>query len=183
MELSSVGRVILGALRRGPRSGYEIKCLVDRSTRFFWAASYGQIYPELHRLQDAGLIEGASKPTGERRRTLYRLTPRGRRALRAWLLTPDAAYELRDEGLLKLFFADGLEPDEAVALVRSIREERERVLARLLEIQERSAGRRPRFPSIALEYGIDMHRWMVDWFDRLERRLADEAAAAREEVA
>ena len=44
--------------RPGPKSGYEIKGLVDRSTRFFWAASYGQIYPELRRLSDAGLIEG-----------------------------------------------------------------------------------------------------------------------------
>ena len=41
-----------------PMCGYEIKGLVDNSTRFFWAASYGQIYPELRRLAEAGLIEG-----------------------------------------------------------------------------------------------------------------------------
>ena len=45
MELSATGRVILGMLAVEPRSGYDIKAIVDHSTRFFWAASYGQIYP------------------------------------------------------------------------------------------------------------------------------------------
>lgn len=43
MELSPTAYVILGMVSREPRSGYEIKALVDDSTRFFWAASYGQI--------------------------------------------------------------------------------------------------------------------------------------------
>ena len=66
MELSKTSYVILGMLRLGRRTGYEIKSLVDVSTRFFWAASYGQIYPELKRLESAGLIEGTSSPQGGR---------------------------------------------------------------------------------------------------------------------
>jgi len=50
MEPSPTGYVILGMLRNQPRSGYEIKQAVDNSTGFFWAASYGQIYPELRKL-------------------------------------------------------------------------------------------------------------------------------------
>ena len=45
-------------LKLGRRTGYEIKSLVDVSTRFFWAASYGQIYPELARLEELGLVTG-----------------------------------------------------------------------------------------------------------------------------
>ena len=172
MDLTPVGRVILGAVRRKSRSGYEIKRLVDRSTRFFWAASYGQIYPELRRLEAEGLIAGTSKPHGARPRTVYRVTPRGRRALRTWLLTPDAGYEVRDEGLLKLFFADALTASEALALVRNLRANRHRVLDRLLEIQSDVSVRRPRFPSLVLEYGTERHRWEVEWLERLERRLA-----------
>jgi PadR family transcriptional regulator AphA len=67
MELSPTAYVILGMLRNQPRSGYEIKRVVDLSTRFFWAASYGQIYPELRALAQAGLVEGESRPTGGRR--------------------------------------------------------------------------------------------------------------------
>src|ERR671934_1769352 len=106
MELSSTAYVILGMLGWRPMSGYEIKSLVDKSTRLFWAASYGQIYPELRRLAAAGLIEGKASPQGGRRRNVYRLTPAGRRELRAWLNSDPQGSELRDEGLLKLFFAD-----------------------------------------------------------------------------
>ncbi len=49
---------ILGLLARRPRSGYEIKANVDTTIRHFWAASYGQIYPELRRLEAAGWIAG-----------------------------------------------------------------------------------------------------------------------------
>ena len=53
--------VILGMLAWRPMSGYDIKATVDRSTRLFWAASYGQIYPELRRLAEAGLVEGEAE--------------------------------------------------------------------------------------------------------------------------
>ena len=44
-------------LRLGSRTGYDIKQKIEISTRFFWGASYGQIYPELKRLAAAGLVE------------------------------------------------------------------------------------------------------------------------------
>src|ERR1700755_2646209 len=105
MELSATAYVILGMVRKEPRSGYEIKALVDSSTRFFWAASYGQIYPELRRLAEAGLVAAESADDGGRRRTPYSLTASGREALAAWLPQPREMFESRDEGLLKLFFA------------------------------------------------------------------------------
>src|SRR2546423_9274663 len=66
MRQTAVTPVVLGLLSLGPRSGYDIKTVVDRSTRFFWAASYGQIYPELRRLEEEGLIEGEDAPNGGR---------------------------------------------------------------------------------------------------------------------
>src|SRR2546427_12215177 len=68
-DLTPTGRVILGMLRLGKRTGYEIKQIVDVSTRFFWAASYGQIYPELKRLEERGLVGSRSEPTGGGART------------------------------------------------------------------------------------------------------------------
>lgn len=105
-DLSKAAYVILGLLDAQPRSGYEIKRVVDASTRFFWAASYGQIYPELRRLRELGLISSERDDAGERKRALHRLTPAGRKVLREWLQRPAAPTELRDEKLLKLFFSD-----------------------------------------------------------------------------
>ena len=178
MRLGGVENVILGAVQKGCRSGYAIKQLVDKATRFFWAASYGQIYPELRRLEAERLIIGAADGAGARARTEYTLTDEGRARLREWLLDPDAGYELRDQGLLKLFFADGVEPGEAVEIVRNMRADRERILARLRAIEARGVA--TGFPALALEYGIENHEWMIDWCRRTERRLTgkDEEVAA-----
>src|SRR5579875_3720766 len=94
--LSPTARVILGMIGLGKTTGYEIKQLVDHSTRFFWAASYGQIYPELRRLEVAGLLGSHQEPTGGRARTVYELTASGRAALEQWLVSDaDLAGEMR----------------------------------------------------------------------------------------
>src|SRR5580692_9907940 len=104
MELSPTGKVICGMIAFGRQTGYDIKQFVDKTTRNFWAASYGQIYPELKRLEDQGLVLGRQEPTGERARTVYDLTADGRRVLEEWLASDnELVYEDRDEGMLKLF--------------------------------------------------------------------------------
>src|SRR5918996_4354382 len=119
MELSATAKVILGMLAARPRSGYEIKRLVDDSTRFFWAASYGQIYPELKRLEGAGLISGTDATSdGGRRRTVYERTADGRRAAREWVADPPEVFEHRDEGLLRLFFAGVIEETRTPEIAR-----------------------------------------------------------------
>src|SRR3954454_5131127 len=105
MQQGGMANVILGMLGWRPMTGYEIKSIVDKSTRLFWAASYGQIYPELRRLEAEGLIAGEAQPHGARRRIVYRLTPAAGRAFRGCPAAEPQALELRDEGLLKLFFA------------------------------------------------------------------------------
>ena len=118
MELSATGKVILGMLAARPRSGYEIKQLVDSSARFFWAASYGQIYPELKRLEQTGLIAGAEASQGNRHRTVFKLTGKGRRAAKEWIDSPPQVFELRDEGLLGLFFAGSIDPARTAEIAR-----------------------------------------------------------------
>ena len=88
-SLSPTARVILGLLNFAPRTGYDIKRVTDRSTRFFWGASYGQIYPELRRLEAAGLVESRAEPRGRVPRHVYELTPEGRLAFESWLSEPE----------------------------------------------------------------------------------------------
>ena len=59
-------------------TGYEIKQVTDQSTRFFWGASYGQIYPELRRLEAAGLVGSREEPRGRVPRRIFSLTKAGR---------------------------------------------------------------------------------------------------------
>lgn len=172
-ETTPTGRVILGMLSLGKSTGYDIKQFVDKSTRHFWAASYGQIYPELRRLQDAGLIIGRDEPTGDRPRTVYELTETGRAALDRWLCSLDVPlYELRDEGMLKLFFSDAL-PERRIENIRRMRERQELKLAQLRAI-ETMAHAGPLGPRMTLELGIGSTQWFISWCVQAERRLADD---------
>jgi PadR family transcriptional regulator, regulatory protein AphA len=180
MDLSPTAYVILGMVSREPRSGYEIKALVDNSTRFFWVASYGQIYPDLKKLSEAGLIEGVDAPRGERKRTVYAITPAGTEALRSWLRQPPETFELREEGLLKLFFSGLLAPEEAAETLRAMREHRLGVAARLREIEPKAAKKLEQsndpYPLMVLRGGIEFNEWFADWCGRMEDRLLGSAA-------
>ena len=173
--LSPTGRVVLGMIALGNRTGYDIKRVVDKSTRNFWAASYGQIYPELGRLEKAGLVSGRPEPSGGRARTVYELTPRGEGALRDWLGSDsEPTYELRDEGMLKLFFSDSL-PERRIANLGAMRARQERKLKALRELEGKS-GEFHTGPRMTLEMGIAYAQFMADWCAETERRLARETS-------
>src|SRR5262249_52752585 len=156
MELSATAKVILGMLAMGPRSGYEIKSFADESTKYFWAASYGQIYPELRRLSDAGLIEGTDAPRGGRRRTVYRLTKAGRHALGEWHDAPAEVFEHRDEGLLKLFLAGAVAPERAAEIAREYSELSIETADELREVESNAEGKNPGAYTV-LRFGIELN--------------------------
>jgi PadR family transcriptional regulator, regulatory protein AphA len=173
--LTPTGRVILGMIALGRQTGYEIKQVVDRSTRHFWAASYGQIYPELRRLEEQGLVRGQSDPRGGRARTVYELTPAGQDALGGWLEpAPEPMFEVRDEGMLKLFFSDVGTAEQRIDNLRAMRDAHRRTVAQLEELAA-VAGHMPTGPRMTLELGLGLHRWILDWCEEAERRLQEEA--------
>jgi DNA-binding PadR family transcriptional regulator len=170
MKQTAVTPVILGLLSLGARSGYDIKNAVDSSTRFFWAASYGQIYPELKRLEAEGLIAGESSPNGGRERRVYKLTAGGRKALTEWLLGRSVTIELRDESLLRLFFADALPREQALGLLEARQRGHEEYLAVLHAIDERP-GDDPQFVDLVLRWGIAFNEWGAQWCQQQLERL------------
>jgi DNA-binding PadR family transcriptional regulator len=178
MKTTAVTPVVLGLLSLGPRSGYDIKTVVDRSTRFFWAASYGQIYPELKRLEEEGLVEGEDQPSGGRNRRVYRLTAAGREALHDWLLGSTVTIELRDESLLRLFFADALAHDEALMLLEGRKRGHEEYLEVLRAIQALPGGPDPTYVDLVLRWGIDFNEWGARWCEEQLERLRAKTKAA-----
>jgi PadR family transcriptional regulator, regulatory protein AphA len=169
MKPTSVTWALLGLLARRPMTGYDLKRAVDRTIRHFWAASYGQIYPELKRLEEAGWISGADD--GARGRRLYRVTPAGEHALADWLHDPETRVELRDESLLRLFFADVLPVEDGLELLRGRRAGYERMLELLRALDDGSGE--PDLPYVDLVYrwGLDYCEWGIDWCERQEQRL------------
>ncbi len=172
--LSPTAKVILGMVRLGRRTGYDIKQLVDVSTRFFWAASYGQIYPELKRLEQAGLVAGEDASTNGRQRRAFGLTDAGEAALGDWLRAPEVGvYEFRDEGMLKIFFWDVLDVGERRRILQAMRARHEEIAGHLESI-EPVASERGGGPYAALRTGLALHRSSIEWLDELEAELTAE---------
>ena len=75
--------LILAVLEAGPAHGYSVvEQLRDRSGGVFDLPE-GTIYPALHRLEGGGLATSRREVVGGRERRVYRLSARGRSALRA----------------------------------------------------------------------------------------------------
>jgi DNA-binding PadR family transcriptional regulator len=171
MDATAVTWVVLGLLAVRPLSGYEIKAAIDRTIRHFWAASYGQIYPELKRLEAAGWVTGADAANGGRPRRVYTIAPEGRRALRDWLHGTETRIELRDESLLRLFFADGLPREEGLGLLRARGEGYRSMLGYLHSLDDGSGVADPPYVDLVYRWAVDYCEWGIAWCERQERRL------------
>ena len=167
--------VILGLLRFGPLSGYEIRAELARAAASFWSESYGQIYPALHALLRSGRVRrlaarGRKGPPGKRSRpkSTYAITAKGRTALGVWLAQSPRAEPPRNELLVKLYLADREFLDKPEAWIRDLLERERERLVRLERMQAevpRAPHRHPnvRFWSFALAHGEAQSRATIAW--------------------
>jgi len=158
----------------GHSTGYAIKAEIERSTRLFWGASVGGIYPELRRLTSAGLVAVRDDPRGLTRRHCYSITDEGRAALHDWLTDgSEPLFEMRNEALLRLRFAAVLSPEDRVALVRrlhALHAER----TRLLEERLQEDAFDDVYDRMTAEYALGFNRWAADWATAAEARVASD---------
>jgi len=123
MKLKPISFLILGMLRLGATSGYASTKAADAATTSFWPVSLAQVYPELSRLEEHGLVTRHEDPQGARARSSYELTDKGEEALLAWLRSPhEAPPQVRSEGLLRFFFVDALPKVEQAEMARRAQE-------------------------------------------------------------
>jgi PadR family transcriptional regulator AphA len=160
LNLTPTSYIVLGLLEGvGEATPYELKGAVAASVGNFWSLQHAQLYTEPARLAEAGYLDESRERSGRRRRR-YRLTAKGRAALAAWRAEPTAGLsELRDPGLLKLFFGADR---RGLAEVQS--EAHQRKLDEYLELKRQDPGTEPRGPWLSLEAGIGHAReWVRFW--------------------
>src|SRR5579859_3281900 len=112
--------VVLGLLDAfGHATPYDLKRWVDASLGYFWSFPRAQLYVEPERLARLGLVEETREDAGRRRRR-FRITAEGRQALQAWIRGGQQVQgEIRDPGLLKLFFGFAVTRADVVALAKA----------------------------------------------------------------
>jgi PadR family transcriptional regulator AphA len=169
IRLTPTSYIVLGFLEiAGESTPYELKKAVAVSVGNFWSLQHAQLYTEPERLAKAGYLT-ENRERGGRRRKRYALTDRGRQALEAWRREPTAELsELRDPGLLKLFF--GADPAELAAVQL---EAHRRKLREYEELRAADPGTGPRGPWLTLDAGIAHERvWIRFWSGVEDARAA-----------
>jgi DNA-binding PadR family transcriptional regulator len=165
-RLTSTSYIVLGLLdAAGEATPYDLKQMLALSVGNFWTVQHSALYAEPERLAAAGYLSERREQGGRRRRR-YRITAKGRRAVRAWAAEPTAEpTELRDPGLLKLFFgADPMKLAVPQLEAHSAKLAGYESLHAMLEADGGPAG-----PRLVLEAGIAHEReWVRYW-----RRLAE----------
>jgi PadR family transcriptional regulator, regulatory protein AphA len=177
VRLGPTSYVVLGSIGlRGPSTSYDLKRFVEVTLGNFWTFPHSQLYAEPDRLARAGLLTEDREEGGRRRRT-YAITDAGREAVAAWLGEPSPGNpELRDLGLLKLFFSELSDEGAFEALVQEQMAVHRSVLSRY-EWLWRRYGDRPEYArrTLTLKAGLGMERALLAFWEE----LAEEPAAAR----
>jgi PadR family transcriptional regulator AphA len=190
-RLTTTSYAVLGLLAIRPWTPYELTQQIQRSMRRFWPRAESKLYEEPKKLVALGLATPADEPTGRRPRTIYSVTPQGRRELARWLAQPAAGPVLESEQLLKVFFAEHGTKADLLATLRQLRDWAEqraiddaRIAAAYL------AGEGP-FPERAAQlvlvgrYSADFadmtRRWAL-WAEELVEQWPDRVADAAPEL-
>jgi len=172
--LMSLRYALLGSLADHPRTGYALLKHFEQSLAYAWPASHSQIYPELARLVEEGLIEQTE--AGARNSKTYAVTEAGLEDMRRWLLDTTPERRVRSDAALRTFFLWLLTPEEAERQVEDERSYWQSVLDEFCRIQEESTGhnKKARTLRIALEGGIRTVEARLSWLDDVKRELRSE---------
>lgn len=186
--LSTTSYAVLGLLAVRPWTTYELAQQMKRRSAF-WPRAESKLYEEPKKLVAHGYATARRERTGRRPRTVYRITPKGRRALGRWLGEPPAPLQIQFEGLLKTFFAEHGTKEQLLTTLRRIREDQEERLAQGLAVGQeyRATGGGP-FPErlhvialtvrFLLDLSMTVHAWAA-WAEREVERWRDVTRPAR----
>jgi DNA-binding PadR family transcriptional regulator len=171
---TATGYALLGLLSFGQElSGYELKQWADDSLRFFWSApAMSQVYRELERLAETGLLEQRSVVRdGTRSTKVYRLAPAGEKAVRAWLAELPEPPVLKHPIALRFFFGHLLSPEDLRRAVEVHREWCDQVLHDLAAVRE-DLGDDPAWHNAALvaEWGLGYYQGDLEAIEHVERK-------------
>lgn len=178
-DLTTTSYAILGLLAIQPWTTYELAKQMEVSLRNFWPRAERKLYEEPKKLVRHGLAEVTRETVGRRPRRVYRITPKGRMALREWLGEPGDMPVLEFEALVKVFFAEHGTKQQLVDTLATVverAEHRERVDAQWAAYYLATGGRFPgRAPVVTLagKLQAELNRNVTAW-----ARWALETAAA-----
>jgi PadR family transcriptional regulator AphA len=160
----SLRHAVLGLLATEPSTGYELARRFDLSLANAWHAGHSQIYPELARLEQAGMVEVVGE--GARRSRTYAVTDAGRAELRRWLLETEPNRAQRNETAVRWMLVALLDPADRRAVLERELASVEAYRTMLRETADRidETGGHPFRPTLDLGLGTTavMREWLAE---------------------
>jgi PadR family transcriptional regulator, regulatory protein AphA len=171
----SLRHAALGLLAQRPASGYDLLKRFQESMANVWPATQSQLYGELGKLAEAGLIKVSD--VGARGRKEYAITDTGRAELDRWMTSPQDDPPFRSAQLLRVFLLGGLTRAQVREYLETLRSFADAQHARYEQIRDSndwSDDDADFFARAALEHGLQYSRMHSEWaagvIDELERR-------------
>jgi DNA-binding PadR family transcriptional regulator len=168
-KLTPTSYAILGFLAIRPWTTYELAQQMQRTLNRVWPRARSKLFEEPKKLVEHGLASAAEESVGKRPRTVYSITPAGRRALAAWLGTPSEGVLLESEHLVKLFFADHGTTSDALATLASLGAWAEEQLEVFAEAAQGYLDGEGEFPDraavnvVTARFMVDFYALVADW--------------------
>ena len=167
--LTTTGYAVLGLLAIRSWTTYELAKQVQRSLGRFWPRAERKLYDVPPDLVARGLATVTEGHTGRRARSLYGITPAGRRALRTWLGMRPEPPSLEFEAMVKVFFADAGSLDQLQGTLESVvndaRSQRLELLAMIEATDDATAefARRLHINALGLRFHLDYQQLLARW--------------------
>lgn len=134
----ALAEAILICLIDKPMSGYDLAKNFDASIGFFWRASHQQIYRELGKLRDKGLVESQEiSQSGKPNRIVHTITLAGKNALKSWSLKPTRIPSLKDDLLIKFYALEDVDLNAFKDQLTIRMDQRHTKLSKYMRIKER----------------------------------------------
>ena len=169
----SLRHAALGLLTIGPASGYDLLQSFNGSLANVWPATQSQLYGELGKLAEAGLVTVTEE--GARRRKEYSLTEAGLAELKHWLVDVEPTVIKRSDLLLRVFFLGVVEQDQAEEFLRKREATAIEYYGSLRATQEQIAPETADlavYGRIALEWGLRYTEMQREWAVWAQEELA-----------
>jgi DNA-binding PadR family transcriptional regulator len=163
-SVNSTAAALLGFLHRRPMTGWQVVEVAELELCDFWNLTRSQVYRELAKLTEGGLIQAGEK--GVRDQVPYSITDVGRQAFLEWLNKDPGPEILRSPIHLKLAFAEHLDDQTCARFVRIQRRRNEERLEYYQRLETNVQDIRPGAMHV-LRSGIMYRKWMLSWLASL----------------
>jgi DNA-binding PadR family transcriptional regulator len=163
--------ILLGFLKYGEMSGYQLKQCMAESTSNFFDASFGSIYPALAKMEKRGAITVRGVVEGGKYKKLYSITKEGAEEFMRWLKGPIHFSKIRPDHLVHIFFYGFLPKETALfnlnQFILKVSEVMDNLKKQGGDVDCKADG----YMFSTLRFGIDYYSLIISWCEDLIKKI------------